>query len=112
MLNNEKNDKYCFLRSILAYLHPCNSNHPNRVSNYKQNFNELNINGFDFTNGFNCRDVHKFNELNNLSVEKFEIIFYQDQNKWKHKIIPIEVRKNESDKVIDLLIYKNHYVLI
>ena len=38
--------------------------------------------------------------------------FYQDQNKWRHKIIPFEVSKNESDRVIDLLIYKNHYALI
>ena len=33
ILNIETNDKYCFLWSILAYLHPCNNNHPNRVSN-------------------------------------------------------------------------------
>ena len=31
ILNIENNDKYCFLWSILAYLHPCNNNHPNRV---------------------------------------------------------------------------------
>ena len=33
ILNIENNDKYCFLWSILAYLHPCNKIHPNRVSN-------------------------------------------------------------------------------
>ena len=36
ILNVENKDKYCFLWSILAYLHPCNNNHPNRVSNYRQ----------------------------------------------------------------------------
>ena len=112
ILNVENNDKYCFLWSILAWLHPCNNNHPNRVSNYKQYFDELNINGFDFTNGFRCSDVHKFNELNNLSVNIFELNFYQDQNQWKHKLLPIEISKNISDRVIDLAIYKNHYVLI
>ena len=112
ILNIEKNDKYCFLWSILAYLHPCKNNHPNRVSNYKQYFNELNIQDFDFTNGFKCSDVHKFNELNNLSVNKFELNFYQDQNHWKYKLIPVEVSKNDSDGVIDLAIYKNHYALI
>ena len=111
ILNIENNDKYCFLWSILAYLNPCN-NHPNRVSNYRQYFDELNINGFDFTNGFRCSDVHKFNELNNLSVNIFELNFYEDQNQWKHKLIPIEISKNNSDRVIDLAIYKNHYVLI
>ena len=112
ILNVENNDKYCFLWSILAWLHPCNNNHPIRVSNYKQYFNELNIQGFDFTNGCRCSDVHRFNELNNLSVNIFELNFYQDQNQWKHKLILIEVSKNDSDRVIDLAIYKNHYVLI
>ena len=112
ILNAENNDKYCFLWSILASLYPCNNNHPNRVSNYRQYFNELNIQGFDFSKGFRCSDVHKFNELNNLSVNIFEINFYQDQNQWKHKLIPIEISKNDSDRVIDLAIYKNHYVLI
>ena len=112
ILNVENNDKYCFLWSILAWLHPCNNNHPNRISNYKQYFNELKIQDFDFTNGFKCSDVHKFNELNNLSVNIFELNFYQDQNQWKHKLIPIGISKNNSDRVIDLAIYKNHYVLI
>ena len=112
VLNVENNDKYCFLWSILAWLHPCNNNHPNRVSNYRQYFNELNIQGFDFSKGFRCSDVHKFNELNSLSVIIFELYFYQDQNQWKHKLIPIEISKNNSDRVIDLAIYKNHYVLI
>ena len=112
ILNVENTDKFCFFRSILAYLYPCNNSHPNRVSNYRQYFNELNIQGFDFTDGFKCSDVHKFNELNSLSVNLFELNFYQDQSQWKHKLIPIEISKNNSDKVIDLAIYKNHYVLI
>ena len=112
ILNIENNGKYCFLWSILASIHPCSNNHPNRVSQYKKLFNELNIQDFDFTNGFKCSDVHKFNELNILSVNIFELTFYQDQSKWRHKLIPIEVSKNNSDRIIDLAIYKNHYVLI
>ena len=113
ILNIENNDKYCFLWSILASLYPCNIHHPNRVSNYKSYFDELNIiKGFDFTNGSKCSDVHKFNELNNLSINIFELNFYQDQSKWKHKLIPVEISRNDSDKVIDLANYKNHYILI
>ena len=102
ILNIANNDKYCFIWSILAYLHPCNNNHPNIVSNYKQYFKESNIQGFDFTSGFKCSDVDRFNELNNLSVNIFELNFYQDQNKWKHKLIPIEVSKKTIQ--IELLI--------
>ena len=55
---------------------------------------------------------NKFNELNNLSVFIFELNFYRVQSQWRQKLIPIQVSKNESDRVIDLAIYKNHYVLI
>ena len=70
ILNVENIDKYRFLWLILASFHLCNKNHPNRVSNYKQYFNEINIEGFDFTNGFKCSDVHNFQKLNNLSINK------------------------------------------
>ena len=112
ILNIENNDKYCFLWSILAYLHSCNNSHPNRVSNYRQYFNELNIQDFDFNHGFRCSDVHIFNELNNLSVIIFELNFYQDENKWRNKLKPIEISKKDSDRVIDLAIYKNLCILI
>ena len=112
ILNIENTDKYCFLWSILASLYPCNNNHPNRVTNYRQYFNELNIQGFDFSRGFRCSDVHKFNDKNNLSVNLFELNFYQDQNQWKHNLLPIEISKNNTDRNIDLAIYRNHYVLI
>ena len=65
IINNENNDKYCFLWSIFAHFQPCNKNHPNGVSNYKQYSNELNIEGFDFTNRFKCSDVQRFNEVTN-----------------------------------------------
>ena len=111
--NNDKYfDKYCFIWSILASLHPCEKTHPSRVNNYVQYFKEINFQSFDFTNGFKCNDVHRFNELDNLSVNIFELSFYQDGDKWKQNLIPIEVSKNESDRVVDLLIYKNHYALI
>ena len=60
ILSNESNDKYYFLWSLIAYLHPCNINYPNRVSNYRQYFNEFNIQNFKLTNGFRCMDVQIF----------------------------------------------------
>ena len=54
--------------------------------------------------------MHRFENLNNLSINIFELNFYQDQNKWKHHLIPIKIcEKDESDRVVDFLIYKNHY---
>ena len=63
ILNIEINDKYCFIWSILAFLHPCENSHPSRVRKYIQYLNELNIDGFDFTNIFKCSDVHKIEKI-------------------------------------------------
>ena len=111
-INIENDDKYCFNWSVVGKIHPCNSNHANRVSNYRQYFIEINIEGFHFTNGFKCSDVGKFEKGNKLSINVLEINFHQDHSKRRHKIIPIEVIKNETDRVIDLIIYKNHFVRI
>ena len=112
VLNKKRNDdKYCFIRSILVSLHPCDNDHSKKVSNYKQQLDELNIQCFDFSNGFKCGDVHKFEKLNNLSIKIFELNFNQDKGKRKHNLIPTEIIKNDSDKVIDLKLNRNHYVL-
>ena len=112
ILNIENNDKYCFLWSFLAHLYPSKDTHPTSFRNYLQYFNELNIDGFDFTNGFKCSDVHRFNELKKLTIIIYEINFYQNGSNLKHNFLPTEMSKNKSDRVVDLLMYKNHYNLI
>ena len=75
----------CFLWSLLAHINPCENSHPSRVTNCIRYKKELNFERFDFTNGFKCSDVHKFEKLDNSSKStKFDINFYQDQNNWKH----------------------------
>ena len=81
ILNVQNKDENCFIWSISASLHPCENSNPSRVNNYVQYFNELNFQSFDFTNGFKCSDVHKFIELNNLSVNIYELNVYQDGDK-------------------------------
>ena len=48
ILRFENNGKYCFIWSILHSLHPCNNSPLNRVSNYRQKFDEVNNQDFDF----------------------------------------------------------------
>ena len=36
IINIENDDKYCFLWSIIAHLHPGENDHPSGVSKYKQ----------------------------------------------------------------------------
>ena len=102
ILNIQNNDKYCFIWSILASLYPCENNNPSRVNNYVQYFIELNFQNFDFTNGFKCSDVHKFNEINNLSVNIYELYFYQDGDEWKNNLY---LQKSVKMNQIMLLIY-------
>ena len=47
-----------------------------------------------------------------MCINLFQLNFCQEQNKWKHNIIPIEIRKNDSDRAFDLAFYKNHYSLV
>ena len=99
LINIKNTEKYCFIWSILASLQPGENDHPNKVSNYKQYFKELSIDGFDFTKGFKCSDIHGFEKLYKLSKNIYELSFYQDGDKRKHNLILIEISKNESKKV-------------
>ena len=109
ILNTQKYDNYCFIWSILAHIHPCIFFHPNRVSIYRENFNELNIQGFDFSNGIKSSDVLKFVlKLKKLTKMIFEISFHQDKQNGSTKLILIDVRKKDLNRTVDMLIYKNH----
>ena len=107
-INYENEDKYCLLWSLLASLHPCINNHPNRVSSHKKCFEYIKFDGFDFITGFKCSDVQNLENSQKLSTNVFEIICDQDQKEWILKLIPIEIRKIVSDKDIEFMIYKNH----
>ena len=54
----------------------------------------------------------KVMKINNLFINIFELNFHRDRNKWKNKLIPIEISKNKSERVFDLAIYKKYYILI
>ena len=67
---------------------------------------------FVISKEFKCSDVYKFRELNSFCINIFEVIFYQEEKVCKNILVPIESNKNYLDKVVGLLIYKNHYVFI
>ena len=76
VLNIENDDKYCFMRLILAGFQPCFNKLSNRFSNYGQFFDELNTDGFDFSFGFKCSDVDRVEKLNALLVSIIKVHFY------------------------------------
>ena len=112
ILNIKDDDEYCFLWSILAQHQPCGNSLRNRISNNRECFTELSNQVFDFSNRSKCSDVNNFEKLYNFFSIIFELNFNQNHKEWKQKLIPVEISKNNTNRVFDLLIYKNHYVII
>ena len=110
ILNIQNNDTYCLLWSILAVIHPVDKD-PQRVSKYIPYLNELNITDIDFTNGMKITDIDKIENLNNqLSINVFE---YSTDEYNDYKLVPLYISKNiENRRIIDLILYKNHYILL
>ena len=110
ILNIQNNDTYCFIWCILASLHPVDNN-PHRVSKYIPYKNELNIANIDFSNCMKITDIDKFENLNNqLSINVFEYTKDDDND---FNLVPLYISKNnENRRIIDLILYKNHYILL
>ena len=53
-----------------------------------------------------------FEEIKNLSINTFELGFYGNQNLWKHKLTRFDNNESDSGKAFNILLDKNHYVLI
>ena len=51
--------------------------HSNSTSSYRQCFDELNVQGFNFSNAFKCSDVYKFEKFETFSINLNESSFYQ-----------------------------------
>ena len=100
-------DDFCFVWSILAYLHPTHD-HPNRVNNYKPYINELNLTGINFPISY--EGVEQYNKQNpQIQVNVFELKL-EANNKNYQIPIPIIYDKNNR-KGCFLLVYKGHFVL-
>ena len=101
IINIKNNDQYCFLWCILAQLYPV-ENHKDRISKYIIHLNKLNLEGLEFP--MKVKDIPKFENLNNLNINVFELT--------GNVLTPIHVNKNYLQPQIDLLLYQNHYCLI
>ena len=87
--------------------------HPKKVSICRQYFDELHIQGFDFSHGLKCNDVHNCEKLNNFSIQIFQLKYYKESyGVYRNRIVPVKISKNNSDRVVDLLLYRNQYILI
>ena len=106
IINIKKNDQYCFLWCILAYLYPV-EDHKDRTSNYLMYGNNLNIQGLEFP--MKVKDIPKFERLNKLNIRGHGINVYELTG---NVLTPICINENYKQPQIDLILYKNHYCLI
>ena len=77
-------------------------NHKDRISKYIIHLKKLNLKGLVFP--MKVKDIPKFENLNNLNINVFELT--------GNVLTPIHVNKNYLQPQIDLLLYQNHYCLI
>ena len=70
IINIKNDDQFCFLWCILAYLYPVEDN-KSRTTNFSMHFNKLNLEGLEFP--MKVKDIPKFENLNNLNVNVFEL---------------------------------------
>ena len=84
-----------------AHLCPVGEN-KSRTSKYSMHFNKLNLEGLEFP--MKVKDIPKFEKLNNLNVNVFELT----------KTVPTPIHKNMNydQPQSDLLLFENHYCLI
>ena len=59
---------------------------------------------------FAFSDAYKFEKLNNLSVNLFELSFYQEGEEWKQESLTIEISEIDWDRIFHLVINKNFNV--
>ena len=101
IINIKNIDQFCFLWCILAYLFPIEYN-KNITSKFVIHMNKLNLKGLEFP--MKVKDIPKFENLNNLNVNDFELT--------GAVLTSIHINKNYFQPQIDLLLYENHYCLI
>ena len=109
-VNVRNKDLKCFLWSILAQLHPADHHHADRVSNYEQYENEVNMEGIEYP--VNLSDIDKFENQNpDISISVFVL------NNNSLKVTPIRVAETirKTHIRLGLLTGENgelHYFLI
>ena len=101
IINIKKNDQFCFLWCILAYLYPVEDD-KNRTSKYAMYLPTLCTESLEFP--VKVKDIPKFKKFNYLNVNVFELT--------GTVLTPIYINMNYDQPQIDLLLFENHYCLI
>ncbi|XP_036148538.1 uncharacterized protein LOC118647562 [Monomorium pharaonis] len=97
VVNVKSMDNACFTWSVIAALYPAERN-SERESSYPHYTNVLNFNDIEFP--IALKDIKKFERLNNISVNVYEI--QKDQTE-TYKILPLRLSNDKKEKHVNLL---------
>ncbi len=111
ILNVKSKDNKCFLWSVMAYLY--NVENPTRSSKYKRYLSEMNLQNIKFPTCTN--EIDDFCADNKLNVRIYEIKWYETSPGNENTVLTIlteSINTKLEYGFINLLLWKNHYVLI
>lgn len=99
IINVQNKDHECFRWAVLSGLYTPNNN-VNRVASYKSHRNKLKFDNLSFPIKIN--DIHKFEMLNNLSINVFGLEY--DSESKKNKVVgPLHLTKSRKATHLNLL---------
>ncbi|XP_036146760.1 uncharacterized protein LOC105840361 [Monomorium pharaonis] len=97
VVNVKLTDNACFAWSVVAALYPT-QRHSDRESSYPHYTNVLNFDDIELP--IALKDIKKFERLNNISVNVYEI--QKDQTE-TYKILPLRLSNDKKEKHVNLL---------
>ena len=99
-INIKNTDNRCFKYCLAAALYPVQKN-KERVGQYKDTIDLVKDVGVTYPVKYN--DYTKFEKQNGININVFQ---------WKKHLFPIYISEQSNEKTIDIMLYKEHYVLI
>ena len=108
----ESVDKICAFGSVLSFLFPTKLNQDSEAS-FENYFDELDIDGFDFSSVLRIENVPKVESKNILNNNVFKMGFSKQTN--YPELLPLYVsqqfikRPRSKDKTLDLLWFSGQY---
>lgn len=114
VINVKNNDSYCFGWSVISALFPTNHN-SDRTSSYPNFHNHLNFEGIEFP--IKLRDIKKFEELNQISINVYGLESIFENNKLEYEVVgPLHYTFQKQERHVNLLLItdgkNNHFCWI
>lgn len=102
-VNIKNRDNYCFCWSVLRSLFRRNDRNPACLSDLRDKFDSLNIEGLEFP--LKVQDVKRFEQMNNIGVN----VKYLEERGNKYNVLPLYVSSIDPQSACNLLLWKAHY---